>query len=69
MEKRKMPYTEAKKRATIKYQKANYKSITIKFKHEEIALLKELANAKGQSATAYCIEAIKKQIAEDTENI
>ena len=55
MEKRKMPYTEAKKRATIKYQKANYKSITIKFKHEEIALLKELANAKGQSATAYCI--------------
>lgn len=67
MEKRKMPYTEAMKRATIKYQKANYKNITIKFKHDEIAILKDLASAKGMSATAYCIAAIKKQIAEDTK--
>lgn len=67
MEKSKMSYTEANKRATIKYQKANYKSINIKFRHNEIAILKDLASAKGMSATAYCIAAIKKQIAEDTK--
>lgn len=66
MERKKMAsYTEAQKRAILKYQKETFKSINLKFRHEEIEYLRSIAEKKGQSATAYCYEAVRKQIAED----
>lgn len=60
-----MATTEAQKRAALKYQRKTFKTITLKFRHEEIDRLRRIASDKGQSATAYCYAAVRERIAAD----
>ena len=65
MEKKKMAITKAQKDAMLRYQRQNFKSINMKFRHDELEVLRSLAEAKGQSATAYCYEAVRNKMQED----
>lgn len=56
-----MAYTEAQKRATIKYQKENMEQIAIRVKKGERALLKEEAEQQGQSMAQYIIQAVNER--------
>ena len=55
-----MAYSEAKKKATIKYQKKTYDRIELKVKKGEKARAAEL----GISVNTYMIELIKKDLEE-----
>lgn len=69
MEQKRMPYSEAQKRATIKYQKENYKSINMKFRLDEIEQLRLIASSKGMSPTAFCYEAVRGAMAKEQKDV
>ena len=55
-----MAYSEAKKKATIKYQKKTYDRIELKVKKGEKEKIKARAAELGISVNTYMIELIKK---------
>lgn len=58
-----MPYTEASKRATIKYRKEHLKVVNMTMKKEDYNELKEYADSKGKGVSTVIKEAIKEKIA------
>ena len=59
-----MAYSEAKKKATIKYQKKTYDRIELKVKKGEKEKIKARATELGISVNTYMIELIKKDLEE-----
>ena len=59
-----MPYSEAKKKSTIKYQKKTYDRIELKVKKGEKEKIKARAAELGISVNTYMIELIKKDLEE-----
>lgn len=59
-----MAYSEAKKKATIKYQKKAYDRIELKVKKGEKEKIKARAAELGISVNTYMIELIKKDLEE-----
>ena len=60
-----MPYTEAQKKATLKYRQENYARITIDLKKEKKEEYKKRAEGKGKTLSTYIIELIEQDIAKD----
>lgn len=56
-----MAYTEAGKRATIKYVKANYDRMELRVMKGEKTLLQAEAEEHGQSVTQYIIQAVNER--------
>lgn len=57
-----MAYTEAAKRATIKYQKKTYDRLELKVKKGSKDIIKERAAALGKSVNTYIWDLIKNDI-------
>lgn len=55
-----MPYSEAQKRATMKYRKENYARINLDLKKEKKEEYKAQAAARGMSLNAYIISLLEK---------
>ena len=53
-----MAYTEASKKASIKYHKNNLEQIAIRVKKGDRASLQAVAGAQGQSMAQYIIQAV-----------
>lgn len=54
--------TEAQKRATMKYIAANYKRVPLNLRIPEYEELKKVAEASGESITAYIRRAIEMRM-------
>ena len=63
-----MPYTEASKRATIKYINANYDKIEVKTRKGNKSTIKAAAEEAGQSVNAYILQAIEERMQRDHAN-
>lgn len=61
-----MAYTEAQKRASLKYQ-ATLKELKIRMKPEEYERIVEAAKGAETSVRAYCLTAINEKIQRDSE--
>ncbi|MCC8065923.1 MAG: hypothetical protein LIO94_02295 [Clostridiales bacterium] len=57
-------YTEAQKRATMKYQKENTSLIGIRVSKEKRALYQSEAEKAGKSLSAFIIDIVDEKIAE-----
>lgn len=57
-----MPASEAQKRATTKYIKANLQEIRFRVKFEQAARIKQRAQEKGLSLRAYLLDLIEKDM-------
>ena len=55
-----MPYSEAQKRATMKYRKENYARINLDLKKEKKEEYKAQAAAHGMSLNAYIISLLER---------
>ena len=55
-----MPYSEAQKRATMKYRKENYARINLDLKKEKKEEYKAQAAARGMSLNAYIMSLLEK---------
>ncbi|MBQ2307167.1 MAG: hypothetical protein II184_06605 [Clostridia bacterium] len=64
-----MPYTEASKRATIKYQKENLEQLIIRLPIGERQRIKDHAQLMGDNMTAFLRRAINETIQRDREKI
>ena len=64
-----MPYTEAHKRATMKYQKENLEQLIIRLPIGERQRIKEHAQLMGDNMTAFLRRAINETIQRDREKI
>lgn len=64
-----MPYSEAQRRANLKYERENYERISIMLKKGDRAKVKALAEKSGKSINAWAKELIYAQLAaaEDSE--
>ena len=62
-----MAYTEAHKRATMKYKKKAYDRIELQVKKGKKDELKEHANSKGESLNGFINRAIDETVERDTE--
>lgn len=60
-----MPYSDAQKKATLKYRKENYARINFDLKKEKKEQYKQRAQKKGLSLNAYITELIENDIAND----
>ena len=56
-----MPYTEAQKRATLKYQKENLVCLSIRMKPEEKEAVMQAAAAAGMSVKNYILDHAQKE--------
>lgn len=54
-----MPYTEAQKRATMKYQKENLVSLSIRMKPEEKEVIMQAAEAANLSVKNYLLKLVE----------
>ena len=54
-----MPYSEAQKRATLKYQKENLVQLAIRMKPEEKAAIMAAAAAAGLSVKNYLLKLVE----------
>ena len=54
-----MPYSEAQKRATLKYRKENYARINLDLKKEKKDQYKAQAAARGMSLNAYIVSLLE----------
>lgn len=63
-----MAYTEAQKRATMKYRKENYARINLDLKKEKKEEYKHQAEAHGMSLAAYIIGLIEADIQKDASS-
>lgn len=64
-----MPYTEAAKRATMKYQKENLEQLIIRLPIGERQRIKDHAQLMGDNMTAFLRRAINETIQRDREKI
>lgn len=55
-----MPYSEAQKKATLKYRKENYARINLDLKKEKKEEYRAQAAAHGMSLNAYIISLLEK---------
>lgn len=55
-------YTDAQKKASMKYQKENQVAITIRVRPEERARIKAAAEAAGESFRGFILDAIDKKM-------
>jgi predicted HicB family RNase H-like nuclease len=62
-----MTYTDANKRATMKYLKANYENLYIRVKKGKKEEYKKHAENQGESLSAFIIRAIEEQIIRDSQ--
>lgn len=53
-----MPYSDAQKRATMKYQKKSLVSLSIRMKPEEKETIMQAAEAAGLSVKAYILSLV-----------
>ena len=53
-----MAYSEAQKRATMKYMSTNLEEVRFRVKKGERAMLQEEAKSNGQSMSQYLIQAV-----------
>lgn len=58
-----MPYSEAQKKATLKYRQENYARITLDLKKEKKEEYQQRAKAEGKTLSAYIIGLIENDIA------
>lgn len=63
-----MPYSEAQKRATTKYMKANLDDIKIRVPKGTRERYKAHAESKGKSLNAYIVDLIEADIAKDADS-
>lgn len=63
-----MVYSEASKRATLKYRKTHYKRISLELKAEEHEALKAAADRAAESVNGYVKTAIRQRIDRETED-
>ena len=61
-----MAYTEAQKRATMKYREKNYARINLDLKREKKEQYRAQAEKRGLSLNAYIISLIEKDMKEGT---
>ena len=61
-----MAYTEAQKRATMKYREKNYARINLDQKREKKEQYRAQAEKRGLSLNAYIISLIEKDMKEGT---
>ncbi len=61
-----MAYSEAQKRATIKYKKAHTEQITFDVKPGTKNIYKAVATSKGMSLKQYIVSLIEKDMKEGT---
>lgn len=61
-----MAYTEAQKRATMKYREKNYARINLDLKREKKEQYRAQAEKRGLSLNAYIIQLIEKDMKEGT---
>ena len=61
-----MPYSEAQKRATMKYREKAYSRINLDVKKEKKEIYKAQAEKRGMSLNAYIISLIEKDMEEET---
>ena len=64
-----MPYTEAAKRATMKYQKENLEQLVIRLPIGERQRIKDHAQLMGESMTAFMRRAFEETLQRDREKI
>ena len=57
-----MAYSEAQKRATMKYRQENYARINLDLKKEKKEIYKKRAESKGMSLNTYIINLIEQDI-------
>ena len=60
-------YTEAGRRAAMKYQKANYDSITFRVRKGEKERYRQHAESMGTMLTPFIVQAIEEKIARDLQ--
>ena len=60
-------YTEAQKKASLRYAKDKLKRVPLDLKKEEYELLSAAAKASGKSINGYIKEAIAEKISHDFE--
>ncbi len=60
-----MPYSEAQKRATIKYRDKTYEQMNLQVKKGTKAIYKAQAEKRGMSLNAYIISLIEKDMEAD----
>ena len=60
-----MAYSEAQKKATMKYRKENYERLVLDIKKWSKATYKEQAAKRGMSLQAYIISLIEKDMQQD----
>lgn len=57
-----MPYSEAQKRATMKYQAANYERLNLQLKKGTKEKWKDFANKQGISLNSYIVKLVEAEI-------
>lgn len=60
-----MAYSEASKRATIKYQREHLKRVPLSLKVEEYAQVKAAADSVGESVNGYIKSAVRARLSAD----
>lgn len=60
-----MPYSEAQKRATVKYRKENYDRIMLEIKRGAKDEWKGAAAGAGESLNGFIVKAVEERIARD----
>ena len=64
-----MPYTEAAKRATMKYQAENYNHLSIRFKKDVYEAMEDHISYTGESKVKFISRAILETIERDRQAI
>ena len=64
-----MPYTEASKKAAIKYQKANYDNLSLRFRKGEKQRYYDHAELMGEKPTEFIRRALEETLQRDREKI
>lgn len=63
-----MPYSEASKRATIKYQCTHLKRIPLSVKTEEYERIKAAADRAGESVNGYIKKSIRQRMERENDS-
>lgn len=61
-EEKKSQYTEARKRAVMKYLQDSVEEIRVRVPKGQKAIIKAAADARGLSVNAFCVEAISTAV-------
>lgn len=63
-----MSYSEAQKKATMKYIKENYERLNLMLPKGKKEVYQAYAKSKGKSLTQYWVDCIESDIAKDTHS-